>query len=276
MSSHTNCSVNGFGRIGRLVTRLIIENQTATSPIQLIHINDMHGDATTSAYLLEFDSTHGKWQHHTCTGDNKTSTIQITNTITQHIHTIQFTNEEDPSNINWNQLNINLVVECTGVLKQRALLEPILSNESVKKIIAAHPMKEDVPNIVIGVNDSIYDPQKHHIVTAASCTTNAIAPVVKVLHENVGIKHGMITTIHNTTNTQCAIDTAWPGVKEIRRTRSAGANLIPTTTGSAKGKERKIDLLMFELSLTTFSFFFCFAFSICVFLFYYTVLLYIS
>jgi glyceraldehyde 3-phosphate dehydrogenase len=224
-----NLSVNGFGRIGRLVTRLIVENQSASSPIHLVHVNEMHGDATTSAYLLQFDSTHGRWPNHECTAPDP-HTILITNTTTQTNHSIRFSNEADPAALDLT--DVDMVVECTGVLKTRALLAPLLSK--VQKIIVSAPMKEEVPNVVMGVNHSIYMPDQHAIVTAASCTTNAIAPVVKVLHEHIGIKHGMITTIHNTTNTQCAIDTAWPGKKEIRRTRSAGCNLIPTTTGSAK------------------------------------------
>jgi glyceraldehyde 3-phosphate dehydrogenase len=232
-------SVNGFGRIGRLVTRLIIEetmiawssSSSTDKMLQIVHINEMHGDANTSAYLLEFDSVHGRWSGFTCSAPDQT-TIVVTHTASGNNCQIQFTNESDAAKIPWD--GIDLVVECTGANKTREKLAPILNNASVKKIVVSAPMKEDVPNIVIGVNDHAYHSNEHKIVTAASCTTNAIAPVVKVLHENIGITHGMITTIHNTTNTQCTIDTAWPGKKEIRRTRSAGANLIPTTTGSAK------------------------------------------
>ena len=255
----TSIAVNGFGRIGRLVTRLLFDRMDTASPqLQVIHINEMHSNAETSAYLLEYDTSHGKWVNKTCTAPNP-HTILITDTVTNQTYTIRFTNNPDPAAVSWD--NIDLIVECTGKHKTLKSLEPYFNfnttnnnnkkeedkttdkttdntstNSTIKKIVVSAPMKEDgVPNIVYGVNQHLYNSTQHNVVTAASCTTNCIAPVVQVLHEKIGICHGMITTIHNATNTQCVIDTAWPAnKKEIRRTRSAGANLIPTTTGSAK------------------------------------------
>lgn len=218
-------AVNGFGRIGRLVTRLLIESitpthpttsttsttpTTPTTPLILSLVNEKHSNAATSAYLLEFDSVHGRWNGFTCTSPDE-HTIEITHNPTHTVHRLRFTNEADPSQVPWE--GIELVVECTGVLKTTDKLAPILATPSVQKIVVSAPMKEGVPNIVMGVNEDLYDPDKHAIVTAASCTTNCIAPVVKILHEKVGIRHGMITTVHNLTNTQCVVDTAWPGTK---------------------------------------------------------------
>ena len=261
-SRRTRVAVNGFGRIGRLVARLLLEQQLGADQagFEVVLVNDMHGDATTHAYLLEFDSVHGRWDGFTCAAHPPapssqpgavpqlpTFEVRCTNTISAagagaasktassspRSAMILVATESDPARVPWRDLRIDLVVECTGALRKRALLEPVLG-AGVRRIVVSAPMKEGVPNVVVGVNDAVYDPAAHPIVTAASCTTNALAPVVAVLLRELGIVHGMVTTIHNLTNTQCTVDTAWPGEKEIRRTRGAGMNLIPTTTGSAK------------------------------------------
>ena len=218
------------------MTRLLLESEHETG-LTLCHVNEIEGDAAAAAYLLEFDSVHGRWHDHSCCGSEDGTAIRVTRSEESEVlrlREIQYTSVKDPAAVPWG--NVDILIECTGQHKTLAKLEPILASASkMKKIVVSAPVKDEgVPNIVVGVNDNAYDPLRHSVVTVFSCTTNAIAPVVKVLHDRIGIKHGMITTIHNLTNTQTVLDHAWPGRKEIRRTRSAGLNLIPTTTGSAK------------------------------------------
>ena len=272
-------AVHGLGRIGRLVARLLLERQLREGlqcSYRVVHMHEREpvGDSRAhaceiSAYLLEFDSVHGRWGSHTVKhdaeggrwirviktsegsagGDEGMIISDDSNISSSNPHsaaagcvvgaiadqlTIGFsTGTGDPAAIAWSEIGVDVVVECTGELLKRALLQPML-DQGVRKIVVSAPMKEGVPNVVVGVNDGVYDSACHDIVTAASCTTNAIAPVVKVMHERFGIVHGMITTIHNLTNTQVVLDSARVGKKEIRRTRGAGMNLVPTTTGSAK------------------------------------------
>ncbi|KMT66720.1 ArsJ-associated glyceraldehyde-3-phosphate dehydrogenase [Catenovulum maritimum] len=207
--------INGFGRMGRLSMRAAYD----WDDIEIVHINDPAGNAETLAHLLAFDSVHGRWHHDvTHTGDE----IVING---EHIPCTQNKAIQDTD---WSKCDV--VIEASGKIKTKALLQAYLE-QGVKRVVVTAPVKEEgVLNIVMGVNEHLYDKTIHPIVTAASCTTNCLAPVVKVIHEKIGIKHGSMTTIHNITNTQTIIDSAH---KDLRRARSCGTSLIPTTTGSA-------------------------------------------
>ncbi len=207
--------INGFGRMGRLVLRAA----WGWPGVEFIHINDPAETPEVHAHLLQFDSVHGRWNHEIGFDE---SSILIDN------HPIRFTHNTSITDTDWSHCDI--VLECSGVMRKKALLEQYLA-QGVKKVIVSAPVKEEgILNMVMGVNDQLYDNSKHHIVTAASCTTNCLAPVVKVLHESVGIQHGSMTTIHDLTNTQTIIDAPH---KDLRRARASGMSLIPTTTGSA-------------------------------------------
>ncbi|AWF81475.1 type I glyceraldehyde-3-phosphate dehydrogenase [Microbulbifer sp. A4B17] len=207
--------INGFGRIGRLVLRAAWD----WPEVEFVQINDPAGDATTLAHLLNFDSVHGRWHKEAKAAGN---TIQVDG------KTIVCSRNTTIADTDWR--NCDLVVEASGKMKTTELLQPYL-DQGVKKVLVSAPVKEaGVPNIVLGVNQHIYQPDKHQIITAASCTTNCLAPVVKVIHENLGIRHGSITTIHDITNTQTILDAPHA---DLRRARACGASLIPTTTGSA-------------------------------------------
>jgi len=207
--------INGFGRMGRLTFRAAFNN----SNIEFVHINDPSGNAETLAHLLNFDSVHGRWQHEAQT---------LNNHISINGHAIQCTQNQAIADTDWSGCDI--VIEASGVNKSKTVLQAYL-DQGVKRVIVTAPVKEaGVLNIVLGVNDGLYDPEQHQIITAASCTTNCLAPVVKVIHENLGIKHGSITTIHSITNTQTILDAPH---KDLRRSRACGSSLIPTTTGSA-------------------------------------------
>ncbi|WP_445366080.1 ArsJ-associated glyceraldehyde-3-phosphate dehydrogenase [Microbulbifer sp. ANSA001] len=207
--------INGFGRIGRLVLRAAWD----WPDIEFIQINDPSGDAHTLAHLLNFDSVHGRWHN---TAKSTDHTIEIDGLK------VACSANTEISKTDWSRCD--LVIEASGKMKTSAILQAYL-DQGVKRVLVSAPVKEaGVPNIVLGVNQHIYDPDKHPIATAASCTTNCLAPVVKVIHENLGIKHGSITTIHDITNTQRILDAPHA---DLRRARACGASLIPTTTGSA-------------------------------------------
>lgn len=207
--------INGFGRMGRLTLRAALD----WPEIEFIKINDVAGDAKTHAHLLEFDSVHGRLAH------NVTATAHSFNVGK---HTIAVTNNKNIDDTDWSDCDV--VIEASGVMKTTELLNQYLA-QGVKRVVVTAPVKEDgILNVVMGVNDDLYNPDEHKIVTAASCTTNCLAPIVKVLQEKVGIKHGSMTTIHDITNTQTIIDAPH---KDLRRARSCGTSLIPTTTGSA-------------------------------------------
>jgi glyceraldehyde 3-phosphate dehydrogenase len=207
--------INGFGRMGRLSFRAAFD----WDDIEFVQINDLKGDATTLAHLVNFDSVHGRWSHDATSEGNN---------IVINGKTIVCSQNRSIAETDWSQCDV--VIEASGVMKTKALLQAYL-DQGVKRVVVTAPVKEDgVLNIVMGVNDQDYDPSQHPIVTAASCTTNCLAPVVKVLHESIGIKHGSMTTIHSITNTQTIIDAPH---KDLRRARSCGTSLIPTTTGSA-------------------------------------------
>ncbi|WP_075174045.1 ArsJ-associated glyceraldehyde-3-phosphate dehydrogenase [Neptunomonas phycophila] len=207
--------INGFGRMGRLTMRAIFNQDD----IDITHINDPAGDAATLAHLMNFDSVHGRWEHE-ATAKEDTMLIGQHKITLSHNKAIQETD--------WSACDV--VIEASGKMKTKALLQAYL-DQGVKRVVVTAPVKEDgILNIVMGVNDHLYDPAQHPIVTAASCTTNCLAPVVKVIHEQLGIKHGSMTTIHDITNTQTILDAPH---KDLRRARACGMSLIPTTTGSA-------------------------------------------
>lgn len=211
--------INGFGRMGKLALRAGWDNDE----LEFVHINEIAGDAHCHAHLIQFDSVHGQW------GNDKTISSTDDN-ITIDDHTLSFSQADDPGEINWDELGIDIVLECSGQFKTEQQLQPYFE-QGVKKILVSAPCPAPALNLVYGVNHDLYDPAQHHIVTAASCTTNCLAPLVKVMHENIGIKHGSMTTIHNITNTQTIVD---KGHKDPRRARASSQSLIPTTTGSAK------------------------------------------
>jgi len=207
--------INGFGRMGRLILRAAWD----WDDIEFIHINDPAGDATVLAHLITFDSVHGRWQYEATAENNQ---IRVGG---QHMTTSRHTtiNETD-----WSACDV--VIEASGKMKTKALLQAYL-DQGVKRVVVTAPVKEEgVLNVVMGVNEQLYDRELHRIVTAASCTTNCLAPVVKVIHEKLGIRHGSMTTIHDITNTQTILDAPH---KDLRRARACGMSLIPTTTGSA-------------------------------------------
>jgi glyceraldehyde 3-phosphate dehydrogenase len=213
--------INGFGRIGRLVVRGLAHRRSLGDDIELVHVNEPNADAATAAHLLEFDTVHGRYPGVVSTDG---ADIEIDG------QSVTFTSNSTPADIPWQASNVDIVLECSGVFKTTETLRPHFER-GVRKVIVAAPVKsEGVLNIVMGCNDDLYAPSYDHIVTAASCTTNCLAPVVKVLHENVGIKRGAITTIHDVTNTQVIVDAPH---KDLRRARSALNSLIPTSTGSA-------------------------------------------
>lgn len=210
-------AINGFGRMGRLVLRA----GWRTPGIEFVHINEIKGGAECAAHLLEFDTVHGHWAH---------SISSYESCIAIDGHEIRFSEAPTPESFDWKATGADIVLECSGKFRTTELLQPYFDN-GVHTVIVAAPVKtEGAVNIVYGINDDIYDPAQHRLLTAASCTTNCLAPVVKVVHENLGIEHGMITTIHNVTNTQVMVDAPH---KDLRRARSGLNALIPTSTGSA-------------------------------------------
>ena len=213
----TRVGINGFGRMGRLALRAAWD----WPDLEIVHINDPKSDPATSAHLLTFDSVHGRWPYDVHAGDQE---IVIDGTSVGH------SSLGTPGAVAWDELGVDLVLECSGKFKSREALAPYFER-GVRKVVVAAPVKDgSAVNIVVGVNDSEYDPATNDIVTAASCTTNCLAPVVKVIHEAIGIRHGSITTLHDMTNTQTIIDAPH---KDLRRARAASMSLIPTTTGSA-------------------------------------------
>ncbi len=210
--------INGFGRMGRLAFRVAWERDD----IEVVHINELHGDAETAAHLLTFDSVHGRWDQEVTSSDDSISVNGGS--------PISYSSHANLGEVPWDEVGADIVLECTGQFRTPELLGPYFER-SVKKVVVAAPVKDDrALNVVMGVNDNLYDPVAHNIVTAASCTTNCLAPVVKVIHEGLGIERGSITTLHDLTNTQTLVDAPH---KDLRRARAAGMSLIPTTTGSA-------------------------------------------
>ncbi|HUB49423.1 MAG TPA: ArsJ-associated glyceraldehyde-3-phosphate dehydrogenase [Acetobacteraceae bacterium] len=221
--------INGMGRIGRLALRAAMGGvyRQADDPrrgnrLDVVHVNEIRGGAATTAHLLEFDSIHGRWREQFGAEDDRA--IAIGN------QRIGFSAASTAGGVPWGDLGCDVVLECTGKFLTHEQLAGYFER-GVQRVIVAAPVKETgALNIVVGVNDHLYQPREHRLLTAASCTTNCLAPVVKVLHEAIGVRHGQITTIHDPTNTNVVVDAPH---KDLRRARSAMLSLSPTTTGSA-------------------------------------------
>lgn len=208
--------INGFGRIGRLALRAAWH----WPHFDIVHVNEMAGDAKSAAHLLKYDSVHGTWEETvTAAAEQTRQTLQIND------KSIRYTQSQTIEGGDWS--DVDVVIECTGKFKSQQLLAPFFA-QGVKKVVVSAPIKDGTLNVVMGVNDHLYSGQD--IVTAASCTTNCLAPVVDVLQQSFGIKHGSITTIHDITNTQSILDEYH---SDLRRARASGLSLIPTSTGSA-------------------------------------------
>lgn len=211
-------ALNGLGRIGKLALRDLVDTGAGG---EVVLLNDPAADAEQHALLLEFDSVHGRWATPVA---YEQGALNLAGTR------IGLTHEKSIEALPLAELGVDLVVDCTGVFKTGARIEPYF-DAGARKVVISAPVKDGgALNLVYGVNHDLYDPGAHRLVTAASCTTNCLAPVVKVIHEGIGIRHGSITTIHDVTNTQTIVDRP---AKDMRRARSALLNLIPTTTGSA-------------------------------------------
>ncbi|HWH32963.1 MAG TPA: ArsJ-associated glyceraldehyde-3-phosphate dehydrogenase [Egibacteraceae bacterium] len=213
----TRIGINGFGRMGRLGLRA----GWGREDLQFVHVNEVKGDAATAAHLLTFDSVHGRW-HREARGEGGALHVEgVELGVTRHAA---------PGDVPWDDLGVEVVLECSGNFRTIDALAPYFAR-GVRKVVVAAPVNDDrALNVVMGVNHTSYDPERFDVVTAASCTTNCLAPVVKVLHEGIGIRHGQITTLHDMTNTQVIVDAPH---KDLRRARAASMSLIPTTTGSA-------------------------------------------
>ena len=221
--------INGMGRIGRLALRAAFggmrraaNDPRADNRLDVVHVNELKGGAAATAHLLEFDSIHGRW--HAEFGVDTEDAIVVDG------RRLGFSAAAQPGDVAWGDLGCDVVLECTGKFLKPEQLQGYF-DRGVKRVIVAAPVKDDrALNIVVGVNDRLYDPARHRLLTAASCTTNCLAPVVKVVHEAIGIRHGQITTIHDPTNTNVVVDAPH---KDLRRARSAMLSMQPTTTGSA-------------------------------------------
>jgi glyceraldehyde 3-phosphate dehydrogenase len=215
----TRVGINGFGRMGRLALRAASDRPDLG--LTFAHVNEPHGDAATLAHLLTFDSVHGRWDREVA-GDADVLTVDGA--------PIGLSRASEPAGIAWDEHDVDVVLECSGRFRTIDALAPHLDGPAHTVVVAAPVKDERALNVVMGVNDDRYDPARHTVVTAASCTTNCLAPVVKVVHEGIGIERGSITTLHDLTNTQTIVDAPH---KDLRRARAAGLSLIPTTTGSA-------------------------------------------
>ena len=212
----TRIGINGFGRMGRLVLRAA----WGWPELDFVHVNETKGGPKTGAHLLEFDSIHGRFRRAIEAGERGFSIDGEALSWSEHAA---------PGDVPWEAAGVDIVLECSGKFRTAAQLAPYFKR-GVRKVIVAAPVKEGALNVVVGVNDALYRSEEHHLLTAASCTTNCLAPVVKVIHEGIGIRHGQITTIHDITNTQTVVDAPH---KDLRRARANSLSLIPTTTGSA-------------------------------------------
>jgi glyceraldehyde 3-phosphate dehydrogenase len=221
--------INGMGRMGRLALRAAFggvhrpgDDPRRDNRLDIVHVNEIKGGAAATAHLLEFDSMHGRW--HTAFEVDGERGIAVGGKY------IGFSAAASPGEFDWGEAGCDIVLECTGKFLKPEQLQAYFQR-GVKKVIVAAPVKDErALNVVVGVNDHLYDPPRHDLLTAASCTTNCLAPVVKVVHEQLGIRHGQITTIHAPTNTNVVVDAPH---KDLRRARSAMLSLQPTTTGSA-------------------------------------------
>ncbi len=221
--------INGMGRMGRLALRAAFgaverphDDPRTGNRLEVVHLNEIKGNAESTAHLVQFDTVQGRWRSDIA--------AESADRIRINDQQLGFTQHATAAEIPWGELGVDVVLECTGKFLTPETLQGHL-DRGAKRVIVAAPVKVGgVLNIVVGVNHHLYDPAVNHIVTAASCTTNCLAPVVKVVHEALGIKHGQITTLHNPTNTNLVVDAPH---KDLRRARSAMVNLAPTSTGSA-------------------------------------------
>ncbi|MFE9395933.1 MULTISPECIES: type I glyceraldehyde-3-phosphate dehydrogenase [Streptomyces] len=209
--------INGFGRIGRNYFRALLEQG---ADIEIVAVNDL-GDTATTAHLLKYDTILGRL---------KAEVSHTADTITVDDHTIKVLSERNPADIPWGELGVDIVIESTGIFTKKADAEKHLAGGAKKVLISAPAKNEDI-TIVMGVNQDKYDAANHHVISNASCTTNCVAPMAKVLDENFGIVKGLMTTVHAYTNDQRILD--FPH-SDLRRARAAAENIIPTTTGAAK------------------------------------------
>ena len=223
----TKLAINGFGRIGRLVLRTLLARHK--TDLSVVAVNDM-ADVKTNAHLFRYDSTYGVYPGTVETGDG---IMKVDG------RAIAVLNQKDPMRLPWKDLGVDIVIEATGVFTDGAQVRAHLEAGAKKAIITAPATHEDI-TVVLGVNDGDYNPRKHHIVSNASCTTNCLAPVAKVLHDTFGIERGLMTTVHAYTNDQRILDLMH---KDLRRARGAAVNIVPTSTGAAKA----IGLVMPEL-----------------------------
>jgi glyceraldehyde 3-phosphate dehydrogenase len=221
--------INGMGRIGRLALRAALgaaerphDDPRAGHRLEVVHLNEIKGGAAATAHLLAFDSVQGRWRERI--------EAQGEDAVAIGSRSLGFSAHATPGAIPWGELGVDLVLECTGKFLTPETLQGHLDRGAQRVIVAAPVKVGEVLNIVVGINEHLYEPARHRIVTAASCTTNCLAPVVKVVHESLGIRHGQITTIHDPTNTNLVVDAPH---KDLRRARSAMLSLAPTTTGSA-------------------------------------------
>ena len=214
----TRIAISGFGRIGRLVLRSMLARHK--NGLAVVAVNDM-ADLKTNAHLFRYDSTYGVYPGKVEIGEG---------VISIDGHNIAVLNEKDPSRLPWKRLGVDIVIESTGVFTDAAHVRAHLEAGAKKAIVTAPATNEDI-TLVLGVNDSAYDPRKHHIVSNASCTTNCLAPVAKVVHDSFGIERGLMTTTHAYTNDQRILDLMH---KDLRRARAAAMNIVPTSTGAAK------------------------------------------
>src|SRR5512137_2301063 len=222
-------AINGFGRIGRNVFRASQNNKD----LEIVAINDLT-DTKTLAHLLKWDSTFGEFKHEVKAGEGK---------ITVDGKDIVVTAKRDPAELPWKDLKVDIALECTGLFLDKVGAGKHL-NAGAKKVLISAPAKDPDATFVIGVNEHTYDPAKHHIISNASCTTNCLAPMTKVVHENFGIVHGLMNTIHSYTNDQKLLDLPH---KDLRRARAAALNMIPSSTGAAKALHLVIPALKGKL-----------------------------
>jgi glyceraldehyde-3-phosphate dehydrogenase (arsenate-transferring) len=208
--------INGFGRMGRLALRA----GWSDPELEFVRVNDPKADAATSAHLLAFDSIQGRWD----------PGIEVTGGgFSIAGRPLEHSGLDQPGAVDWAGSDVDVVLECSGRFRTPESLSPYFDS-GVGKVVVSAPVKSGALNLVVGVNDHRFDPAEHRLITAASCTTNCLAPVVKVIHEELGVLHGAITTLHDMTNTQNVVDAPH---KDLRRARAASLSLIPTTTGSA-------------------------------------------
>ncbi|MFQ3587392.1 MAG: type I glyceraldehyde-3-phosphate dehydrogenase [Fimbriimonadaceae bacterium] len=214
----TKIGINGFGRIGRLSLRTIIDRYPGT--FDVVAVNDLT-DTKTNAHLFKYDTTYGPFK----------GTVEYDDSsITVNGDKMKVYAERDPGQIPWGELGCEIVIESTGLFTD-ATKAAAHRRDTVKKVVISAPAKNEDVTIVLGVNDDMYDPAKHHILSNASCTTNGLAPVIKVLHESFGVEKGLLTTVHAYTNSQRTVDTA---AKDLRDARAAAANIVPSSTGAAR------------------------------------------